>query len=386
MLLGDACTVVSSLVDPREVPFADMPLVAPDLIGSGGGMIAQPLTAREAGVISGKCLFQSGDVLYSKIRPALNKVALVDFEGVCSADMYALRAHDGVLDARYLLHRLRSPEFVSYATSRSGRLSIPKINRASLTAYPLSDLPPLEEQRRIAGILDQADSLRAKRREILAEVDTLVRSIFLDMFGDFSSVEHRTMSQVVTELQGGRSLVSADPAAVTRRRVLKISAVTSGRFRPGESKPVPDSHLPDRSHFVRAGDLLISRANTTDLVGAVAYVWSTAADLLLPDKLWRFVWTDPDAMDPLFMWALLRTPALRRELSSRSSGTGGSMKNISKAKLMQMPLPWPDPRQQRRFGSAVRAVHAIEQQLLDGVFGADELLASLQDRAFSGRL
>lgn len=167
-------------------------------------------------------------------------------------------------------------------------------------------------------------------------------------------------------------------------RVLKISAVTSNRFRPEESKPLPDDYIPPSEHFVRPGDLLISRANTTELVGAVALVESTPPNLVLPDKLWRFVWREPDRVEPLFVWALLQTRAMRRELSSRSSGTGGSMKNISKAKLRTMPLLWPSHDDQSKFAQRLRSVDVVRN--LCSVAPLDTLFLSLQSRAFRGDL
>ena len=74
-----------------------------------------------------------------------------------------------------------------------------------------------------------------------------------------------------------------------------MSAVTSGIFDPSESKPAPLDYSPQRSHIVCDGDLLFSRANTSELIGATAFVKAPPPDLLLPDKLWRFKWYSPIA-------------------------------------------------------------------------------------------
>src|SRR5699024_8299180 len=96
--------------------------------------------------------------------------------------------------------------------------------------------------------------------------------------------------------------------ADTEFRVLKISAVTTGAFKAWESKPLPAKYQPPPSHLVRQGDLLMSRANTTELVGAVAYVHDTPSNLALPDKIWRFDWREPESV-PLFYHALFQTAA-----------------------------------------------------------------------------
>ena len=177
--------------------------------------------------------------------------------------------------------------------------------------------PPLPEQRRIAAILDHADALRAKRRQVLTHLDSLTQSIFNDMFGDPDDSSDNVNFGSIASLSGGRNLVADDSSANSPFRVLKISAVTTGQFKPEESKPLPPDYAPPNEHLVRTGDLLMSRANTTELVGAVAYVSSAPPNLALPDKVWRFSW-QVDA-EPVFYHALLSTPPIRRRISRLSS-------------------------------------------------------------------
>ncbi len=257
------------------------------------------------------------------------------------------------------------------------------LNKAMLKRIQIL-VPPLNEQRRIAAILDHADALRAMRRQVLTHLDSLPQSIFHDMFGDPDEANETVPFGEVTALAGGRSLVADDSAAHSEYRVLKISAVTTGQFKPGESKSLPTGYVPPTGHLVRSGDLLMSRANTTELVGAVAYVVATPPNLALPDKVWRFEWK-VDAQ-PIYWHALLSTPTIRRRISRLSSGTGGSMKNIAKAKLETMPVPRISVGRQREF--AVRAAKVSQRganmRRLRNL--EDELFASLQARAFRGEL
>lgn len=246
--------------------------------------------------------------------------------------------------------------------------------------------PPLEKQRHIAAILDHAEALRAKRRQLLARLDALPRSIFYDMFGDPDRITDRVPFGEVAGLSGGRNLVADDSNANSPYRVLKISAVTTGQFKAWESKPLPEGYVPPPAHLVREGDLLMSRANTTELVGAVAYVHEAPDNLALPDKIWRFDWRDPDRSAPVFYHALFQTMSVRRRLSRLSSGTGGSMKNVSKAKLESMPLPRVSAAQQSAFADRVDLVHARRLVMQQAAAALDELFASLQSRAFQGRL
>ena len=252
-------------------------------------------------------------------------------------------------------------------------------------------LPSLAEQQRIAKVLDRADELRAKRRAALAQLDTLTQAIFLDLFGDPATNPKgwpvHPVSDYVSEFQGGKSVeAESDENLVARNRVLKVSAVTGMRFLPEESKPVPERYEPPPEHFVRHGDLLFSRANTTELVGAIAYIWDTPHNLLLPDKLWRFVWRDASTTEPLFVWALFQTAPLRYEIGRRATGTSGSMKNISQKKVLGIRTIVPPPEAQHEFARRVVAVEKLKAAHRASLAELDALFASLQYRAFRGEL
>ena len=176
--LGSVVEIASGQVDPRQVPYCDMIHVGGDNIESHSGKLLNLKTAGEQGLISGKYLFDRKDVLYSKIRPVLNKVVAPNFEGICSADIYPLRPINGKLCQEFLVHLLRSDDFLGYTATCSSRTNIPKINRDALFAYQAM-LPPLPEQRRIAAILDKADAIRLKRLSfthisLLTEVLTVI--------------------------------------------------------------------------------------------------------------------------------------------------------------------------------------------------------------------
>lgn len=329
----------------------------------------------------------AGSVLFAKIGEAIRQNHRVIAGRELLIDNNAMAAiPTGRVESRYLLHFLRTVDFYGLASATT----VPSLRKSDLQRLPVP-LPPLPRQLRIAEILDKADALRAKRRAALAQLDTLTQSIFLDMFGDAGENPKAwpvlQVSEYVAEFQGGKSLESeSGDNAITRNRVLKISAVTGMTFLTHECKPVPDSYVPPVEHFVRAGDLLFSRANTTELVGAVAYVEHTPQNLLLPDKLWRFVWRQPPMVEPLFVWALFQTPALRREIGRRATGTSGSMKNISQEKVLGMSTICPPIAIQKEFTKRLAAVDRVRIKCRASVKVGDALLSALQHRAFRGEL
>jgi type I restriction enzyme S subunit len=264
------------------------------------------------------------------------------------------------------------------------------INGKILKSLPIP-VPPLAEQERIVKLLDEADALRKLRAQADRRTAALLPALFDELFGDPlenpKGWETQPVSSFVSELFGGRSVnpAGADEAS-GRFRVLKISAVTSGDFRPDESKPVPADYEPPASHFVRAGDLLFSRANTTELVGATTYVFDTPPNLLLPDKLWRFVWKEPRTVEPLYVWSVFQSASIRRELGQRATGTGGSMKNISKPKVMTLSIPVPPLPLQQTFARRVGEIRELEAAQAASRRRLDALFASLLHRAFAGEL
>lgn len=152
-----AVRIANGQVDPKVEPYRSMPLVAPDHIERGTGRLLHQQTAREQNAISGKYLFDSGDIIYSKIRPYLCKAVLAEFTGLCSADMYPLKPAPDV-SGRFVLGVLLGHRFTKYAESVSVRSGMPKINRTEMADFVVA-LPPLSEQRAIATTLSDVDAL-----------------------------------------------------------------------------------------------------------------------------------------------------------------------------------------------------------------------------------
>ena len=167
-------------IHPSEAEAAT-PYLGLEHLDSDGGITCIE-TVGSAGLKSNKFQFSDRHVLFGKLRPYLRKIARPDFSGVCSTDIIPILPKNGV-SRDYLFYFLRTPETVSLATSRCSGANLPRLGPKQLASFQIP-LPPLVEQKRIAGILDAEDALRTKRREALAQLDTLMQSTFFDMFGD----------------------------------------------------------------------------------------------------------------------------------------------------------------------------------------------------------
>lgn len=166
-------------VDPRRAPYRDWVLIAPDHIESATGRLLSTATAAEQKAISGKYVFQAGDVIYSKIRPYLRKAVLASSSGLCSADMYPLRPKTGI-DSRYLLAVVLGDQYSRFAESVSMRSGFPKINRNEMTEFSIG-WPSPEEQSWIVQILSSADVEQRSEEVTLEKLRPLKEGLMDDL-------------------------------------------------------------------------------------------------------------------------------------------------------------------------------------------------------------
>ena len=145
------------------------------------GKIYGCISAKEEGVISGKYLFNDKHIIYSKIRPNLNKVALPDFEGLCSADSYPLLPINGVSNRIYIAFLLRSNCFVDFILKHSTRTNMPKANRSQMKLFK-GICPPIELQSQFAERIQAIEEQKAQAQGSLAQAKDLFNSLLQKAF------------------------------------------------------------------------------------------------------------------------------------------------------------------------------------------------------------
>lgn len=362
----------------------DIPFVTPAELDASDAIVTSKTTLTPKGAREVSILPQNS-VLVSCIG-TLGKVGFAGKALCTNQQINALVFDEAFVYPRYGYWYCKTLKPYLELIAPSTTLAIVNKTRFSDIEIPL---PPLPEQRRIAAILDKADALRAKRRAAIAKLDQLLQSVFLDMFGDPvtnpKAWPTAQAGEVFSEFVGGKNVACPDESG-SPFRILKVSAVTSKTYLPLESKPAPPDFSPTASTLVQAGDLLFSRANTSELVAATAYVWSTPKNMVLPDKVWKLVLGSNHDFDVMYIWELFKNESFRRKLAKTASGTSGSMKNISKSKLRQVTLLVPPFEMQAKFGKMCRTIHAQVKLLADAEAKAEKTFLSLQQCAFSGQL
>ena len=272
--------------------------------------------------------------------------------------MQALIPKENVLP-EYLLHLVRS---LRLGKGFSGS-TIPHIYFKDYGKLEVA-LVSLDKQRQIVSVLTTVESQLETLRRQLALLDTLVKSRFVEMFGS-SRFESCMMDDLVADIVSGTNVSGQQrPLEDSEYGVLRISAVTRGVFDSSEYKAVTDVTGINMIH-PHKGDLLFSRANTSEMVGATAIVDNDYDRLFLPDKLWRL---DPaNKVETVFLKALLSSPAIRAEMSKVSTGSSGSMQNISMAKFRKLPAFLPPLALQQEFADFVATVDksrfVVQQQI-----------------------
>ena len=162
--------------------FIDLPHIGIDSIEKNTGKLIGYRTVGEDQISSGKYLFTKKHIIYSKIRPNLNKVALPDFMGVCSADAYPILTVEEKMNRIFLAHVLRSDYFLNFILSFSSRTNLPKVNKSQISKFKCP-LPPLSLQNEFADFVAQVDKSQLAIQKSLEELETLKKSLMQVYFG-----------------------------------------------------------------------------------------------------------------------------------------------------------------------------------------------------------
>ncbi|ELS4797246.1 restriction endonuclease subunit S [Vibrio alginolyticus] len=335
------------------------------------------------------------DILIVKDGATTGKISFVsdDFPYKTAAineHLFILRVDPSLAVPYYVFQILKSPQgqiqiLKDFRGAAIGGISRNFIKRARIP------LPAIADQKRIAHLLEKVERLKEQRKAQLEQLEQLLVSVFVNMFGEPVSNPKQwkkvPLSKLLSRIDSGWSpKCESVPANDDQWGVLKLGAVTSGVFKPNENKALLPNVEPKKQHEVNAGDLLFTRKNTYELVAATTYVHETRSKLLLPDLIFRLVVQDHNEIHPIFLWKLLSFPSQRKKIQSLATGAAGSMPNISKANLKSTLLTVPDIDLQFEFVKIVNKIEVIAKKFQNSFDELDCLYGSLSQAAFKGGL
>lgn len=330
---------------------------------------------------------------------------------VCGYHLALLRPNATRLHGGFLAWWLRASEAHAYFSTAATGISRYGLSVNDIGMTPLR-CPSIESQQRIANFLDEQtariDALIAEKGRLMAAVEEYGHaevSRLLATGTRRTEFEPTTSTFVpkaprgwrVTALkrallgmeQGWSPQCDSRPAQDGEWGVLKVGCVNGLRFEPRENKALPENLAPDLSCVIKAGDVLVSRANTRELVGMAALVEEDHPNLLLCDKLYRLRLRS-DWVTPAFTVLALRAEASRRQIELEASGASASMQNISQDVLRELTVAIPPLAEQTEIVTRATQVRAATQELMGHVVSHLERLreyrSSIISAAVTGQL
>lgn len=377
--LGDVARKTSQ-VNPKKFPDEDFCLYSIPAYDAG---CAEYLTGKEIG--SSKPQLQAGDVLLSKIVPHIRRSWVVeshDIRTLGSSEWIVF--NDSRFDPNFLREYLLSDQFHhQFMTTVAGVGG--SLNRARPAAvFNLSvPLPPLEKQAEIAEVLRNSAQQITLQQNSIKQTSSIC-SNYYSLIQKDNYPELSLMNAGITKTSG-KSITAKGNDPHETNRVLKVNAVSSGSFKPEESKPLPKSYSPHPSHSVCYGDLLFARASgTAALLGACTIVDKTVDNIFLPDKIWN-LHTNGSPISKFYLLEALRSNNFRKIAESQFSSSTG-VKNIKTSVLMNFAVKVPPPDTLNKFNQVFKYTASIIQKQKEKLALLEELHQSLATRAFAGQL
>ncbi len=283
--------------------------------------------------------FRAGQVLFGKRRAYQRKAAVAEFDGICSGDILVFEAVPDRLAPELLPFLVSSASFFDHAIGTSAGSLSPRTKWKELAEYQLL-LPPEDEQDNLSRLLQQVQATRSSWQAAASELRRLRDAAFLAAVSEAApggDCVYPLRSLLVAEPESGYSATAVDED--TGVYVLALSAICSEGYRSGEVKPVRASKKVESTRLA-AGDFLITRSNTLELVGLVGIVEEHLELVSFPDTMMRLR-TNPQIVRPRFLEAFLLSKEGRRRVRRIAAGTSDSMKKINKKNLGQVEVAVP---------------------------------------------
>jgi type I restriction enzyme S subunit len=338
-------------------------------------------------------IVKAGDILVSTVRPNLNAVAEIPvrLDGATASTGYCvLRPDNAKIDSRYLYFWVRSSGFVNDMVKRATGASYPAVSDKIVKDSKIP-LPPLPEQKRIASIiLDKADSIRRKRQEAVRMTEELLRSVFLEMFGDPES-NNWPMATIAGIAHPGKGSIRTGPFGSQLLHgefvdegiaVLGIDNAVANEFLWNERRFISEAKYRELSRYtVRPGDVIITIMGTC---GRCAVVPDDIA-VAINTKHLCCITLDQTKCVPAFVHAYFLQHRIARRYLDKTA-KGAIMDGLNMGIIKDMPIPIPPLKHQHKFASSIAVIEKLRNKNRSALAEQEVLFNSLLQRAFKGEL
>jgi type I restriction enzyme S subunit len=327
-----------------------------------------------------KYLVTDGDLLVG-MDGEFNRATWRGGRALLNQRVCRIRAASGALRQDYLFYLL--PLVLDSIEASTPFVTVKHLSVKALQEYPVA-LPSVDEQHRIAEILDQADALRAKRRAALAQVDGLTQAIFVEIFGD---PVRNPLGWPDSKVEGALASLQYGPRfydeSYSERgvRIVRITDLAVSGELDFESMPrLAVSDLDRRKYELRGGDILFARTGAT--VGKTALIRGSDPSCIA--GAYFITLRFENGVLPEYARQVLASASVQEIVVRRSRQA--AQQNFSGPGLRELPMPVPPPTLQREFAHRAAAVDKLKATHRTSLAHLDALFASLQHRAFRGEL
>ena len=328
-------------------------------------------------------LIPAGTILVPT-RMAVGKAAINTVDLAINQDLKALFPNEAV-NVRYLLHALLASS--GDLERRATGATVKGITLEVLRELPIR-LPPLPEQKRIAAILDQADALRAKRREALAKLDEMAQAIFVEMFGDPADNPHGwnkvSLGTLISDgPQNGLYKPSSDYGDGTP--ILRIDSFYDGVVtKLDRLKRLRISSVEQKLYALHADDIVVNRVNSMEYLGKSALIPALPEPMVFESNMMRFT-LDREQADPRFIIQHFQLPFIKNQIKTAAkhavNQSSINQTDVTRFQVICPPLPM-----QKDFSRYLANIDKQKAMVRKSQAGLESLFTSLQHRAFSGDL
>ena len=334
---------------------------------------------------------QKGDILFCR--------SSLKLDGIAFNNVYLGDSNDALFECHiirispnleevcptFVNWMLRTPYLRAVAKAKAKTATMTTIDQQSLASIPIC-LPPLAEQKRIAGILDAADALRVKRREAIAQLDALLQSTFLTLFGD------PVTNPMGWEVEESSNLFSMPPrigttipAAGQGYLVVRVGEVGQSRISFERCGRVEMSEKDFEKFRLEGGDTIIARAiGSKKQLGKASFFNGFREPVVIDSHVMRFR-LNPEKCNPVWFYSLISSDR-GKILLQRAGGATAVQFNINGKQASSLKIPLPKLDIQNHFATIVKSIEKQKAHQRAHLAELDTLFAALQSRAFNGEL
>ncbi|WP_413492645.1 type I restriction endonuclease subunit S [Morganella psychrotolerans] len=300
-------------------------------------------------------VFKKGHILFGKRRAYLKKAAIAEFDGVCSGDIIVMKSTHNFISEELLPYIVQSELMWSWAIKTSSGSLSPRTKFKLLADLDVPLLLDVEQKRKV-DIFSFFDKVDRINEGVSSSFEQLWAVVYREFYFSSDSSPNGKLKDVILKLSPGKSVKSFSCAADKDQiGVLKVSAVSSGSYKSEENKLVTVNEEVEKLNICpEVNDLLVTRANTLQLVGDSCLVKKKAHNMFTPDKIWRA--EVAEGVNKYWLLHLLQYLRISGRLSKVATGTSGSMKNISQDKMLDIDIYIPTKSKQDKIGNLINCL------------------------------